>query len=109
MATSDVAGDIFETNPYESHGGLSPLEADVLWEYAKLAQHVKIVSCFATLSYRKHPNMKLRPSITRSARCKDASTRRRTRQDTCEAAERAGDEDGIGVDAGTFCALRLTC
>jgi len=32
---------IFETNPYETHPSLSPLEADVLWEYAKLSQHVK--------------------------------------------------------------------
>ncbi|KLO19188.1 hypothetical protein SCHPADRAFT_935512 [Schizopora paradoxa] len=43
MATSDVPGDIFEMNPYESHGSLSPLEAEVLWEYAKLAHHVKIL------------------------------------------------------------------
>jgi len=43
MATSDVVSDVFETNPYESHSGLSPLEAEVLWEYAKLAQHDKIL------------------------------------------------------------------
>jgi DASH complex subunit DAD3 len=35
--------DIFSVNPYEGHLGLSQLEADVLWEYAKLAQHVKLV------------------------------------------------------------------
>ncbi|KAH9180739.1 DASH complex subunit Dad3-domain-containing protein [Lactarius sanguifluus] len=28
-------------NPYEDHPSLSPLEAEVLWEYAKLNQHVK--------------------------------------------------------------------
>jgi DASH complex subunit DAD3 len=30
-------------NPYEGHPGLSELEAAVLWEYAKLAQNVRIV------------------------------------------------------------------
>jgi DASH complex subunit DAD3 len=34
---------IMETNPYELHPSLSALEADVLWEYAKLSQHVKEV------------------------------------------------------------------
>jgi len=38
--TSTVS-DIFNINPYEAHPSLSPLEADVLWEYAKLSQHVK--------------------------------------------------------------------
>lgn len=38
-----VAGPIFANNPYEGHPALSPLEAEVLWEYAKLAQHVKTV------------------------------------------------------------------
>jgi len=33
--------DIFASNPYEQIQSLSPLEADVLWEYAKLAQHVR--------------------------------------------------------------------
>ncbi|KAG1756324.1 DASH complex subunit Dad3-domain-containing protein [Suillus paluster] len=32
---------IFDVNPYESHPSLTALEADVLWEYAKLSQHVK--------------------------------------------------------------------
>ncbi|ETW86152.1 hypothetical protein HETIRDRAFT_248007, partial [Heterobasidion irregulare TC 32-1] len=32
---------IFDANPYEDHPGLSPIEADVLWEYAKLSQHIK--------------------------------------------------------------------
>jgi len=40
-ATATSADSIFETNPYEIHPNLSPLEADVLWEYAKLSQHVK--------------------------------------------------------------------
>jgi hypothetical protein len=41
--TATSADSIFETNPYEMHPGLSPLEADVLWEYAKLSQHIKEV------------------------------------------------------------------
>ena len=35
---------IFEANPYESHPELSQTEAEVLWEYAKLNQRLKIVS-----------------------------------------------------------------
>jgi len=34
---------IFDLNPYESHPALSTTEADLLWEYAKLAQHIKDV------------------------------------------------------------------
>ena len=30
-------------NPYENHAGLTPLEADVLWEYSKLGAHIKDV------------------------------------------------------------------
>lgn len=37
---------IFETNPYEGHPSLTNLEAEVLWQYAKLAQNVKEVSQF---------------------------------------------------------------
>ncbi|KAJ3474565.1 hypothetical protein NLI96_g12391 [Meripilus lineatus] len=32
---------IFDTNPYEGHPSLTGLEAEVLWQYAKLAQNVK--------------------------------------------------------------------
>jgi len=41
MSSPDPESDIFHQNPYESHPGLSAVEAEVLWEYAKLAQHVK--------------------------------------------------------------------
>jgi len=47
--------DLEETNPYEDHQELTKLEAEVLWEYAKLAKNVKSVrdtpldaSCNAT-------------------------------------------------------------
>ncbi|TFK76370.1 hypothetical protein BDN72DRAFT_830933 [Pluteus cervinus] len=36
--------DIFSVNPYASNSKLSATEAEVLWEYAKLAQHVKQVT-----------------------------------------------------------------
>lgn len=41
--TSAPAQDVFTTNPYASHPKLTQLEAEVLWEYAKLAQHIKLV------------------------------------------------------------------
>ncbi|KDQ61135.1 hypothetical protein JAAARDRAFT_191245 [Jaapia argillacea MUCL 33604] len=41
MATLDAEPDLFELNPYEGHPNLSQLEADVLWEYAKLNQQIK--------------------------------------------------------------------
>lgn len=44
MATADAGSAIFESNPYDGHPSLSQLEAEVLWEYAKLSQHIKIVS-----------------------------------------------------------------
>ena len=34
---------IFQTNPYEGNPALSELEAEVLWEYAKLSQNLKEV------------------------------------------------------------------
>lgn len=35
--------DLEEVNPYEDHPELTRLEAEVLWEYAKLAKNVKHV------------------------------------------------------------------
>ncbi|KAI5996313.1 hypothetical protein EDD15DRAFT_2251717 [Pisolithus albus] len=37
-------GDIFNVNPYEGHASLSTLESEVLWEYAKLAQHIRLLT-----------------------------------------------------------------
>ena len=37
------AEQIFSVNPYEGHPSLSLLEAAALWEYAKLAQHLRMV------------------------------------------------------------------
>ncbi|PFH54241.1 hypothetical protein AMATHDRAFT_135885 [Amanita thiersii Skay4041] len=44
MTTNTSSDVIFSVNPYEGHPSLSQIEADVLWEYAKLAQHVKLVT-----------------------------------------------------------------
>ncbi|KAF9227737.1 hypothetical protein BS17DRAFT_746497 [Gyrodon lividus] len=41
MSVSTIIHDIFDVNPYESHPGLTTNESEVLWEYAKLAQHLK--------------------------------------------------------------------
>jgi DASH complex subunit DAD3 len=41
--TSTSCSPIFSVNPYENHPSLSQLQADVLWEYAKLNQHIKDV------------------------------------------------------------------
>jgi len=43
MTSVDTGNDVFESNPYESHPGLSQIESEVLWEYAKLSQHIKIL------------------------------------------------------------------
>ena len=53
MATVEADKQIFEVNPYEGHASLTQLEAEVLWEYAKLSQHVKIVQTLFILLFRK--------------------------------------------------------
>jgi hypothetical protein len=45
MAASNPtsSSEIFSVNPYENHPSLTQIEAEVLWEYAKLNQHIKDV------------------------------------------------------------------
>lgn len=43
-ASASSSNDIFSVNPYDGHPQLKPVEAEVLWEYAKLAQHVRILT-----------------------------------------------------------------
>lgn len=50
LPMTTLSDDILAVNPYEGHPSLSQLEADVLWEYAKLAHHVKTVRLLAALS-----------------------------------------------------------
>lgn len=49
MTSEITPTDIFTVNPYEGHPSLSELEAEVLWEYAKLAQHIRSVRRIAFL------------------------------------------------------------
>jgi DASH complex subunit DAD3 len=42
ISNPSVSSDIFSVNPYDGHPQLKPVEAEVLWEYAKLAQNVKL-------------------------------------------------------------------
>ncbi|KAF8201768.1 DASH complex subunit Dad3-domain-containing protein [Pholiota molesta] len=44
MANHPPPNDILALNPYESHPSLTPLEAAALWEYAKLAYNVRMVT-----------------------------------------------------------------
>ncbi|KAE9398381.1 hypothetical protein BT96DRAFT_822141 [Gymnopus androsaceus JB14] len=44
MSSPPPTENIFEENPYENHPSLSPIEAQVLWEYSKLAQNVKQIT-----------------------------------------------------------------
>ncbi|CAK9780118.1 hypothetical protein CC85DRAFT_283688 [Cutaneotrichosporon oleaginosum] len=46
------------TNPYAGHPQLSPLEAEVLWEYAKLADKVKRITALVRQTLDK-PNSRL--------------------------------------------------
>ncbi|KAI9065367.1 hypothetical protein FKP32DRAFT_1674722 [Trametes sanguinea] len=41
MSSTLSSSSIFESNPYEGHPNLSELEAEVLWQYAKLSQNIK--------------------------------------------------------------------
>ena len=45
----DQDDSVLESNPYEGHPNLSELEAEVLWQYAKLAQNIKEVYSGKTL------------------------------------------------------------
>ena len=54
---------IFSINPYEDHPSLTKIEADVLWEYAKLNQHIKDVR-YVSLP----PSFKLLMMMSRSRR-----------------------------------------
>lgn len=46
---------VFDVNPYENNPRLTKTEAEVLWEYAKLNQRLKIVSVSDLLIFRVSP------------------------------------------------------
>ncbi|ESK94130.1 dash complex subunit dad3 [Moniliophthora roreri MCA 2997] len=60
--TRPGTSDIFETNPYEDHPSLSPIESQVLWEYAKLAENVKQLS-MKTRNLGQDPDETLLPRL----------------------------------------------
>ncbi|KAJ7636015.1 DASH complex subunit Dad3-domain-containing protein, partial [Mycena polygramma] len=53
--------DIFTENPYVNHPSLTAIEAEVLWEYAKLAQNLKLLQ-------QKTRNLSEQPDTTLLAR-----------------------------------------
>ena len=57
--SSQPSNEIFLVNPYQSHPSLAPLEAEVLWEYAKLAQNLRMVRFTSGKDLRKknHPRI----------------------------------------------------
>ncbi|KAH0830720.1 DASH complex subunit Dad3-domain-containing protein [Lanmaoa asiatica] len=58
MSTPSTTLDV---NPYESHPALSTTEAELLWEYAKLAQHIKDLTATAKqLSEQPNHNLLVR-------------------------------------------------
>ncbi|KIM70445.1 hypothetical protein SCLCIDRAFT_1206577 [Scleroderma citrinum Foug A] len=56
--SATTGNDIFDVNPYEANAGLSVLESEVLWEYAKLAQHIKLLTV-RTKELSEQPDQKL--------------------------------------------------
>ncbi|KAL4071459.1 DASH complex subunit Dad3-domain-containing protein [Scleroderma yunnanense] len=56
--SATTSSDIFDVNPYESNTSLSVLESEVLWEYAKLAQHIKLLTA-KTEELSEQPDEKL--------------------------------------------------
>lgn len=83
MTTPTHGSDIFESNPYEGHPNLSELEAEVLWQYAKLAQNMKevrrrhrrAVSCpFALGDRDSRADFAVSRSYTRAAYCRDKTS-----------------------------------
>jgi hypothetical protein len=46
---------IFSVNPYENHPSLTQIEAEVLWEYAKLNQNIKTVRTHSRALDPVHP------------------------------------------------------
>lgn len=49
-------------NPYDGHPALSPIESEVLWEYAKLAQHLNLLTQ-KTRSLNQQPDNDILPHL----------------------------------------------
>ncbi len=104
MTTSATSGggQIFTINPYEDHPSLSPLEAEVLWEYAKLNQHIKDV-CTAPSPV---PNTRAERTITVGR--PNTQFKQDARRDDVGTAQSFGKEDGLGFDVGMYFPLSFT-
>ena len=67
--------DVFEINPYESHPALSSTESELLWEYAKLAIHVKHVRVPAPIDPISPPHSSpTRQSVSASSQTTPSSS-----------------------------------
>lgn len=62
MSDSASKSNVLTSNPYESHLDVSTIEAEVLWEYAKLAQHIKELTV-KTQELSELPENKLVPQL----------------------------------------------
>jgi hypothetical protein len=96
MSSLVPGNDIFHKNPYESHPSLSQTEAEVLWEYAKLAQHAKEVQhnpilCRTMVALSRRPTAAEPPKPERELAGLGAVVR------YLPAGGRAGEQDGPAV------------
>ncbi len=81
MSTA-LSSSVLETNPYEGHPNLSELEAEVLWQYAKLSQNIKEVRP------RLHCPLQCSVEVIHyAADLRDPSGERSPRREDVEAAE----------------------
>ena len=99
MTTNASSGgsQIFTINPYEDHPSLSPLEAEVLWEYAKLNQQIKDVRTTSSLSAQAEQMSAVGHSNTL---CEQDA-----RRDDVGKTKSIGEEDGLGFDVGACFSL----
>jgi hypothetical protein len=98
MTSPVPASDIFNNNPYGSHPSLTTTEAEILWEYAKLAQHVKLVSMLGSIS----PTRNMTETLEMQGDTKDASPKRRTGSDAPRSFESVREKDGTCVNFGNY-------
>ena len=95
--TTSGGSQIFAINPYEDHPSLSALEAEVLWEYAKLNQQIKDVRTTPSpITNTQETEQTITVSHPNTLCEQDA------RRDNVGKAQSFGTEDGLGFDVGTY-------
>jgi hypothetical protein len=99
MTTTATSGgsQIFTINPYEDHPSLSPLEAEVLWEYAKLNQQIKDVRATPSPILSTQETERTITASHPNTLCKQDA-----RRDNVGKAQGFGTEDGLGLDVGAY-------